>query len=217
MSQFVRNRIRCELKVSEAAYTKFTSLISGASPKSVKGAGCQWELALYNDDDTLFDISNLASVTLQITNSTGTVQVTKTVTPTPSATAGSLNAGLTEAQWTEGSAQHVLVIFSDSEMAFAAGSTYLVTVSGVTSDDNTDTDCLGRADFELVEAYINAGAAATTPGKTPVYAEDLAGILAGVLRRINGPGVTGKFTSPNGTRTLEIGVDDDGNPISNIV
>lgn len=210
----LRNRLRCELTVSKAPHEKFFNKLAGEAPKSGRASLVDWELLLLNDDATLFDISALSSLTLQITTAVGAVQVTKTITSVASASNGQLNAGCSQTQWDELTHQHALVLFTDTEMTFEAGSTYLVTVSGVIGGRHT---LLGRADFELVQAYINAGAATVTPGKTPIYAEDLAGILAGYLKVVNDKGVTLTLKSPDELRRRTLGIDNDGNPIDDIV
>ena len=210
----LRNRLRCELTVSKAPHEKFFNKLAGESPKCGRASQVDWELLLKNDDESPFDISGLTSLTLQITDASGTVQVTKTITSVASASNGELNAGCTQDQWDALTHQHALVLFTDTEMTFTAGSTYLVTVSGVIGGRHT---LLGRADFELVQAYINAGSATVTPGKTPIYAEDLAGILAGFAKIVNEPGVMIYTRSPDGLRRIGQGTDNGGNPIQDIV
>lgn len=211
MTTLVRKRLRCEIWPSDCPDKKFVALRTGSPPKAAKAGGCEWELALFNDDDSLFDISNIASLTVQITSSAGAVQATKTITRA----GGQLNAGLTLEQWNAGTHQHALIIFSGADMNFAAGTSYLVSVYGFTDDDVGDNDPFGIADFHLVEMYLNAGAAAATVGKTPVYAEDLQGIMAGVIRTDNPDGVTITLRKNGHSRT--VGIDDNGLPIEDLL
>lgn len=209
MATLVRKRLRCEIYPSDCPEKKFVALRTGSAPKAAKAGGLEWELALFNDDATLFDISNIASLTVQITNSAGVVSATKTITRA----SGRLNAGLTLEQWQAGTHQHALVIFSGADMNFAAGS-YIVSVYGFTDDDVGDNDPFGIADFALVEMFLNAGAAAAQAGKTVVYAEDLQGILAGVIRVDNPDGVT--ITLRKGAHSRTLGIDDSGVPIEDL-
>jgi hypothetical protein len=206
MSTFVRKRLRSELSPARTPDTGFTNRLTGSALQAAKAAGLEFELCIFDLPDStgakqLFDVNNIASITVQITDTAGTVKATKTVTRT-SSSAGVINPACDLAQWEAGTAQHVLVIFSGSDMNFAAGS-YKVQVYGATDDATLDNDAFGIADLTVVDMFLNAGAATATAGKTVVYAEDLAGLLALFAKKVMAPGETLTFTDRDGA----------GNPI----
>ena len=214
MSQFVKQRIRCKLKPSRW-FEPFLLKLTGTNIKTAKAGSCQWELTLFDDDDTLFDVSNVASLTVQITDSAGTVVASKTVTQVASSS-GSITPGITLEQWNAGTHQHATILFSSSEMNFDEAN-YEVQVYGFTSDESSENDPFGIATLEHTDMFMNAGAVAVVPGKVPVYAEDIAGLLAGVIRTLNAGGVTIKLVSPDGSHSRTIGINNDGAPTDDIV
>jgi hypothetical protein len=214
MSQFIKQRIRCALKPSRF-FEEFKLKLTGANPQAAKAGSCQWEFFFFDDNDTPFDISNIASLTLQLVSAAGAVVVTKTISRVPSA-AGSLNPGCTLDQWNAGSGEHATIVLSSAEMNQAAGA-YTVTVFGFTDDEAGENDPFGKTTLTLIEMYMTAAAAPPVAGRTPVYTDDLIGALAGVIRRDNPKGVTITLRSPDGLHLMTIGVSNTPEEIKDIV
>lgn len=214
MSQFIKQRIRCALKPSRF-FENFTLKLTGAPPQAAKAGSCQWEFFFFDDNDTPFDITNIASLTIQIVSAAGAVVVTKSVTRVPSVS-GSLNPGCTLDQWNAGQDQHATIVLTSAEMNQAAGA-YTVTVFGFTDDETGENDPFGKTTLTLIEMYMTGAAAPPVVGRTPVYTDDLVGALAGVIRRDNPKGVTITLRSPNGEHTVTLGVSNTQEFINDIV
>lgn len=143
----------------------------GADPLVWRGTNVRFEVGLLKDDQIIDDISNLASVTLEVFEKNaigGTPKLQKVVS------AGSLDNSLDQESWEDGSKQHANFDFTDVETNLdSPGSTYqtawedefYLVVSGVTSGGSKIT--YGYALLKFREDGTGSGASA--PLNDPNY------------------------------------------------
>lgn len=202
--QFAKTRIRCPIYPSKVG-ENFFNLFSNTTPKIYKGAGVDFELALFDSPGNLFDIGNVVDFTLMVkpvNTPGGAAEILKTVAP-----AGNIS----QANWEAGTAQHVSISLLGSETAIAAG-THDLTIWGHTSDAGSDPDVFGTTKIEVLDAGITA---VTNPTVTPTYLteDQIRQLIAGFVRFNGNPaGSKIQLPSDNGQRYILIGCDDNGNP-----
>lgn len=206
MSQFIRTRIRCAVYPGKIDVA-FISVSNGQNPKLYKGSGVEFELAFFDLNDQLFDISNIAAVSVLVKpagNPTGAAEMLKTV-----GSAG-LNPSLTLDQWQQGTSQHALIIFAGTETAIAAGN-HDITIYGTTNDDQLDQDVFGVSSLTVKDA--GQGSGTTIPPLSGAPAVDLTllnAMLGNFLKTVLDAGQQVIFTSPDGTKRRRLGVANDG-------
>lgn len=100
------------------AESTLTDAISGAAIESVRGNSTKFQFGLFDPDDAVSDISQIASMTIQIRKSQmegSTVLAQQTIA------SGSLDATLDATTWGDRTKQHVEFEFTDAEMNFDPG------------------------------------------------------------------------------------------------
>lgn len=202
MGQFVRTRLRCPLYPSRVG-ENFKNVFTGETPKIIKGAGVDFEIAIFDNNAALFDVANVADLTLLVQNAArDTNYILKTVAP---------SGNISLENWTAGLAQHGIISLLGAETSIAAGS-YKITIWGHTTDAGSDPDVFGTSDLTVLDAGITV---VTNPPVVASYPTDaqLAAALAGVVR-FNGNPAGSKIvlTSPNGLKSAYYGADNQGNP-----
>lgn len=211
MSQFVRTRIRCEIypaKVGEP----FKVVVVGDTPKIYKGTGIQFEFGFF-DGTVLFDVSNMASVTVSAKpkgNPTAVPSMLKTVA------APNINTGLELVQWQSGVSQHVIVPFTAIETSIDATTDYDITVSGFTTDDVADADVFGTSLLKVIDAGITNLTNPPAGGSPAASIADIKGLLAGYLKRLLDPGDTITLQTATGKRRI-LGAADDPNDANAVI
>lgn len=206
MSQFVKTRVRCPLEPAKVG-EQFKTL-TGSTPKIFKGAGCEFEFALF-DGTSLFDVANVASFTVSVRAlNGGSVAMLKTVARPD------INTTLNNGQWTNGTSQHVVVPFLGTETAIAAG-TWDITVSGFTDDNVVDPDVFAISKLEVIDAGIVGLTAPVIDPSVGVTLEVLNGLLAGFVPYRVPPGKLITFSDDTDVwrRTLGVILDAQGNPV----
>lgn len=92
-------------------------------------------------------------------------------------------------------------------VAAIAAARELACILEVTFDDGTDDKVTIQQDFYVKRNWYSAGTPTELPLTSyPTWAEAQAVFLA----KVNGPGVTGTFYSPDGTKIRIVGIDDEG-------
>jgi hypothetical protein len=207
MSQFVRTRIRCAIypaKVGES----FIVVAVGGTPKIYKGTGVQFEFAFF-DGDALFDVSNMASVTVSVKQK-GHPEAVPSMLKTIAAP--NINTGLELTQWQSGAGQHVIVPFTALETSIDATTDYDITVSGFTNDDLVDADVYGTSTLKLIDAGITNLTNPPAGGSPAASIDDIKGLLAGYVKRLLDKGDTITFQTANGKRRILGAADDPADP-----
>lgn len=206
MSQFVKTRVRCPLEPAKVG-EQFKTL-TGSTPKIFKGAGCEFELALF-DGSGLFDVANVASFTVSVRAlNGGSVAMLKTVARPD------INTTLNIGQWNNGTDQHVVVPFLGTETAIAAG-TWDITVSGFTDDNVVDPDVFAISKLEVIDAGIVGLVAPVIDPNVGVTLQALQGLLAGYVPFVVPKGKLITFQDDGATwrRTMGLILDAQGNPV----
>lgn len=202
MGQFVRTRIRCALYPSKVG-ENFTNVFSNGTPRIYKGAGVDFEFAIFDSAGVLFDIGNIIDFTLLVQPAgRASNYVLKTATPS-----GNINVS----DWNAGTAQHGVISLLGSDTSIALG-THELTIWGRTSDAGTDPDVFGTSKIEVLDAGITV---VTQPAIVPNYptTDQLAAALAGVVKFAgNPPGAKIQLTSASGLKFATFGADNQGNP-----
>jgi hypothetical protein len=145
MSQITRRRIRLALDIAKKTSERFTDVRHSGTPELWKGNDVQFELGLFDAAVISADISNIASLTLTVrqTSAAGTVLMTKTLS------AGDLTA-CDQAAWTAATGYHALVSFTGQEANIAAGDHWLV-VDITTNDSPGRSVTLGVTTIKIVD------------------------------------------------------------------
>lgn len=205
MSTTARAIIRAKINPS-AIGQKFKVNNQGAEPTIYRGAGVDFWFFFVDDDGNPMDISNVSDLSL-IAEISATWQVLATVT------AASFNPACTLDQWNAGSAAHVQVTLLGTATNIAEGS-YPLTLKAHTTDDAVDLDCFGISTLKVLDVGLTDSAVSPAPDAT--VESIVNGLLSGVLRTIGTPGVFRSEVSPNGLWRRTEGVDDNGQPTTNI-
>lgn len=190
MSQFTRTRVRCEVypnKVGEAFKSRFTA----GNPKIYKGGGCDFEIALLNDDGTLFDVSNVTEISILVRDGTSLATLM-------AKTSAQINQTLTIDDWNNGIGAHAVVSFTGAEASIAAAVNHKITVHGVTSDAGADPDVFGTSVLEVIDAGITGITNPVIDPATGVTFETLTNLLAGYVTFLLPPGKTLTYQSDDG-------------------
>lgn len=183
-----------------------------------RNSGLRIEVAFFSGD-TLMSIDNIGSVTLEVkrTNSpSAALAMSQTIG------VDSMRKGLTTEEWESGEPDmaHFVFIFVSGETADANfgtpddSATHWMSLSGFTLDNVLDRDVFGVAPINSFNAGIS-GATPTPPatGTAATFAE-ISSLMQDFLKKINAAGTTLTLTSPNGVKKLKIGVDDNGDMIT---
>jgi len=115
MTKLARKRIRLAADQATRSVDKMKDVYTNATPELWRGNDVQFEVAIYHQGSIVADISNIASLTLEVkplASRAGTPLMTKTVA------AGSLDT-VSQANWNDGTDQNALVVFSSAETNFA--------------------------------------------------------------------------------------------------
>jgi hypothetical protein len=157
---------RIRLKVTPTARTPLVDAFDNQTPRIWRGNDIQVEIGLFTAAGAVEDISNLASLTVEVDTSqtsTGSPLMTKTVL------LAAMDQTLDAASWADYSKQHATVEFSATETNLSLGTdnqkTYWLVVHGVTSAGKTVT--LGYGSIIVEED--NAGTAGDPPTNDPTY------------------------------------------------
>lgn len=200
--QFVRTRIRCPIFPSQVG-VPFNNLFTNGNPKIYKGAGVDFEIALFDSKDVLFDIGNVSEFTLMVKpagNPAGATEILKTIAP---------SGNISLDNWNNGSAQHVSISLLGSETQIAAG-THDLTLWGHTSDAGSDPDVFGQATLEVIDRGITV---ITNPAVSATYlTEDQIRALVAGFVRFGGNPDKATIKLDNGGKSILIGCDELGNP-----
>lgn len=150
----------------------FQSIFTGSNPKIFKGAGVDFEIALFDLDGSLFDVSNVASMSVLVKpyGSPGSAAEMSKLT-------AAINAGLTLTDWNNGVGAHAIVSFTGTEANIAAGN-HDITVHGVTSDNAVDADVFGRSVLQVIDAGITSNTVAPLNPADGVTFDQLTALLA---------------------------------------
>ncbi len=209
MAQFVRTRLRCALLPSKIA-EKFRVQDTGNPPQIFKGAGCEFELGIFVDSKTPFDVSNVGSLTVMAK----TQGVPGSAPVMLKATAAITNIASLDT-WNDGTEQHAVVVFSGTETNIAAG-TYDLTVFGFTTDDGLDQDVFGISTLTIVDAGLTNTVAPPVGGSPGVSLLDVQNLLGNYVKRVRNPGDVDTWVSKNGLWRRITGIDDNGNRIDDL-
>jgi hypothetical protein len=153
MSTISRRRIRLKLDVAKATSYKHLDVNTSQNPEHWRGNDLQFELGICFND-TLSDISNLASITLEVKDASAEAGTAALMSKT--ILAADLDPTLNAASWADQTKQHALVIFTGAEANIAAASNYWLVVSAITTDVPGRTITLGVATFAVVEDRTGA-------------------------------------------------------------
>lgn len=200
--QFVKTRIRCPIYPSKVG-EPFLNLFTNTTPKIYKGAGVDFEIALFDSVGVLFDVGNVTDFTLMVkpvNTPGGATEILKTVAP---------SGNISLDNWTNGSAQHVSISLLGSETQIAAG-THDLTIWGHTSDAGSDPDVFGQATLEVIDRGITA---ITNPAVSATYLteDQIRALIAGFVRFAGNPDKA-TIKLDNGGKSILIGCDELGNP-----
>lgn len=154
MSTLTRRRIRCKIDAAQKTTFKFVDVKTSSTPEFWRGNDLQFEIGIAWNGSLITDISNIASLTLQVKASAAATEILMTKT----LAAVDLVNTVTEANWADDSNQHALVAFTGTEANIVAG-TYHMGVSVVTSDSPGRDITLGAT--TLVVTEDGAGASGT--------------------------------------------------------
>jgi hypothetical protein len=146
MSTISRRRIRCKIDAAQRTNFKFIDSKTTSTPEFWRGNDLQFEIGIAWNGSLITDISNIASLTLQVKASAAATEVLMTKT----LSAGDLDNTVTEANWTDDTKQHALVTFTGTESNIVAG-TYHLVVSVVTNDSPGRDITLGATTLTVTE------------------------------------------------------------------
>lgn len=200
--QFAKTRIRCPIYPSKFP-DYFQNIFTNGTPKIAKGAGVDFEIALFDSPGVLFDVGNVVDFTLLIQPAgRASNLVLKTAAP---------SGNIDVSAWTAGTGQHAVISLLGAETSIAVG-IHELTIWGHTNDAGSDPDVFGVSKIEVVDAGITV---ITQPAIVPNYPtnDQLGAALAGVVRfNGNPPGAKIALLSPSGLKTVLYGADNAGNP-----
>jgi hypothetical protein len=150
MTTLSRRRIRAKLDAAKRTTDRFTDVKTSSSPELWRGNDVQFELGIFWNDALVTDITNLASITVDVRSGTavGALLMTKTLS------AVDLDTSLTAGTWADDSKQHALIAFTGTETNVPAGAHWLV-ISAVTND--TPSRSITLAATTLLVAEDGAG------------------------------------------------------------
>jgi hypothetical protein len=168
-TSYTRQRIRIAFDVTKQ--TANIDKITGETPRIWRGNDIVFEIAAFygnplSDASTLIDVSNIASLTLEVkpfATRTGGSVMTKTIT------SADINTALTTAQWNADSAQHASIVFTNLETAPDLGSgtteaNYWLVVSVITNDSPGREITWGYTTLTIEE---DGNGSATSPTPSP--------------------------------------------------
>jgi len=167
MSVLSRKRIRLFADQATRDDEYMEDVYTNATPVLWRGNDVQFEIGLGHDGSIITDISNLASLTLDVkpwTNRNGDALITKTLD------AADLS-DITQANWDDKTAQHALVTLTGDETNIDVGEDnedkcWLV-ISMVTNDDPGHSVTLQATKFRIVED--GTGSAGQTQNNASTY------------------------------------------------
>jgi hypothetical protein len=198
MAQYVKTRVRVPLYPSKVG-ENFINLFAGSTPKIHMGAGADFEIAIFNSADELFDVSNITDISVLVrpTNS-NTTEILKTVD------SAAINSALSLESWRSGVQAHVTIPLLGTETAIAAG-THRITIWGHTNDAAVDPDVFGTSVLEVLDSGITA---VTNPAVTPNYltAAQTQALLGSYVPYVMPAGKTLTFMSRDGLFKRILGV-----------
>jgi hypothetical protein len=150
-------RIRLAADAGKKTSEKIKDVFTGGTPELWRGNDVRFEIGLFLDSTILSDISNIATLTLEVKDAadkTGAPLMTKTLT------SGDLTACL-DADWTAKTGQHGVIEFTGTESNIPVASYWLV-ISATTTDSPGKSITIGATDFSIVEDGAgSAGSPAT--------------------------------------------------------
>jgi len=153
MSVLTRKRIRMVADASKLTSEAMLDVFnSNSTPELWKGNDVQFEIAIYQDGALVTDISNIASLTLEVKSGSarsGAPVMTKTLA------AVDLDGTLTNDTWADKTKQHALVIFTGDESNLDVGSNntedYWLIVAVTTNDSPGRSISLQYTTLKVVE------------------------------------------------------------------
>jgi hypothetical protein len=187
---FVRNRLRAKLDSTKPVGT-VVDAFTGDALRIPRSRALQCEFGLFNNDvlDSLADILSIKVEVKEIVN--GVVQVDAAPLMVKTVAAAQMNALLSQAEWDNGTNQHLKVLFTAEETALAAGVTnekayWLV----VTADSSGGPISLGSGTLWIVNDGGRTSLDAPPPAE-PGYVryDDFLAAIATCIKHINQPGV----------------------------
>lgn len=160
---YTRKRIR--LKVQTSSSNALIDGLTGSAPYFWRGDDVQFELGLFFGD-TLLDVSQYATITLDVktsANKTGAALMSKTITTE------NVDNTLTNETWLDGTQQHIVLSFSNTETALNLGGSdgvsYWFVVYGTTNDSPTRKVVLGAGMVTCMEGGNTGGVSAPPDGQ----------------------------------------------------
>jgi len=150
MSTLDQKRIRFFADESKLTSERMADIYTDATPEMWRGNDVQFEIGIGHDDAIVEDVSNIASVTLDVKpeNRTGAALITKTVQ------SGDINT-ITQDNWDNKKAQNILVEFAGAEtnidmLGNNERDLWLV-ISYITNDNPGKSLTLQHTIFKVVE------------------------------------------------------------------
>jgi hypothetical protein len=166
VSEVVVPRLRIRLPFDLSGRSQTLDAITSGAPIGWRGNDIQFEVGLFwgEDLDTLVDLANIESLTLEIRDRptrVGTIYASVTVE------AGDLDGTLTVETWEDGTKQHALFALTHEETNWSQGAAlegvYFLVLSCITTDDPLRQFTLGYSLFKLWEDGVGEGAPVTEP------------------------------------------------------
>jgi hypothetical protein len=139
-------RIRLAADAGKKTSEKIKDVFTGGTPELWRGNDVRIEIGLFLDSTILSDITNIATLTLEVkptADKTAAPLMTKTLT------SGDLTACL-DADWTAKTGQHGVIEFTGTESNIPVASYWLV-ISATTTDSPGKSITIGATDFSIVE------------------------------------------------------------------
>jgi hypothetical protein len=173
MPTLIAQRVRIALDVSRD--DDFVDVATASSPHIWEGADVRFELGLHYGD-VLMDVGALASVTLfvaPLAQRDGTRVMEKTVS--------TLDNLLAPSTWENGTAQHVIIPFTNAEtdglVASGDSTAYFIAIYAMTSESTPKRILLGTSVLTIEEAGFS-GDPTPPDGETYLTAEQAAALLS---------------------------------------
>jgi len=152
MSTLDRKRIRLIADQATKTDDKMVDVYTDSTPELWVGNDVQFEVGIYHNNSLVTDISNIASLTLEVKNTSdrdGDPVMTATVS------SGDLDGAVTQDTWDDKTAQHALVTFTGSETNLTVGSDnqaeYWLVISVITNDTPGRNITLQATTIKVVE------------------------------------------------------------------
>lgn len=216
--RFVRPRVRIKVDTSiKYGAGAFKNVIDAGLLQFARASSVQFEIGLFYRD-TLVDISNIASATMEIHQTSlgsSSLAMTKTIS------AAGMRVGLTQDEWDSGEPDKCHFLFSwlsteTPDSVFGTpGETqqHLCSLWGYSTDATVDVDSFAAATIQSFNAGIMGTTVSPPVSGTGVTMEQLQSVLGSFAKLVNDPNVVIVMQSPDGTKRRIIGVDNNGDLI----